>query len=116
MSVHPLSRRIGEVLELDPRARAIEFDGHWFIWAELGRLSRLVAAAVPPGAEVGILLRNTPAHVAALLAVLSAGGCVVVINPSRGDERIRSDIATRPHQQVSRHHPNGMMRGQPGRS
>lgn len=93
MSVHPLSRRIGEVLELDPAARAIEYDGHWVTWAQLGGLSRQIAAAVQPGAQVGILLRNTPAHVATVLGVLSAGACVVVINPARGDERIRADIA-----------------------
>jgi acyl-CoA synthetase (AMP-forming)/AMP-acid ligase II len=91
--VHPLSRRIGEVLELDPGARAIEFDGYWVTWAQLGGLCRQIAGAVQPGSQVGILLRNTPAHVAATLGVLSAGACVVVINPSRGDERIRADIA-----------------------
>ena len=37
--------------------------------------------------DVGILLRNRPAHVAAFLGVLMGGGTVVVINPSRGDER-----------------------------
>jgi long-chain acyl-CoA synthetase len=92
VSVHPLSLRIGEVLELDPGARAIEYDGHWFTWTQLGGLSQQIAATVQPGAQVGILLRNTPAHVAAVLGVLSAGACVVVINPSRGDDRIRADI------------------------
>jgi acyl-CoA synthetase (AMP-forming)/AMP-acid ligase II len=91
--VHPLSRRIGEVLELDPEARAIEFDGHWFTWAQLGGLSRQIAGSIQPGSQVGILLRNTPAHVTAVLGVLSAGASVVVVNPSRGDERIRADIA-----------------------
>ena len=43
--------------------------------------------------QVGILLRNRPAHVAAFLGVLLAGGTVVVINPSRGDDRTRADIA-----------------------
>ena len=42
--------------------------------------------------RVGIMLRNEPVHVAALLGVLSAGGTVVVINPSRGDDRTRADI------------------------
>ncbi|BBY64736.1 class I adenylate-forming enzyme family protein [Mycolicibacterium helvum] len=93
MSVHALSRRIDEILALDPAAKAIEYDGHWFTWARLGGLSRQIAAAVQPGPQVGILLRNTPAHVAAVLGALSAGACVVVINPSRGDERIRADIA-----------------------
>jgi long-chain acyl-CoA synthetase len=39
-----------------------------------------------------ILLRNRPAHVAAFLGVLLAGGTIVVINPSRGDDRTREDI------------------------
>ena len=40
-----------------------------------------------------MLLRNRPAHVAAFLGVLLSGGTVVTINPSRGDERTRADIA-----------------------
>ena len=40
-----------------------------------------------------MLLRNRPGHVAAFLGVLLAGGTVVTINPSRGDERTRADIA-----------------------
>jgi long-chain acyl-CoA synthetase len=42
--------------------------------------------------QVGILLRNKPAHVASFLGVLLAGGTVVVINPSRGDDRTRADV------------------------
>jgi len=93
VSAHPLSLRIRQVLELDPEGKAIEYDGNWHTWGQLGELSRQIAAAVQPGAQVGILLRNTPAHVASVLGVLSAGGSVVVINPSRGDERIRADLA-----------------------
>jgi acyl-CoA synthetase (AMP-forming)/AMP-acid ligase II len=40
-----------------------------------------------------MLLRNRPAHVAALLGVLLGGGTVVTVNPSRGDARTRADIA-----------------------
>ena len=46
-----------------------------------------------PGFEVGILLRNRPAPVGFLLGVLRAGGCVVTINPQRGVERTRADVA-----------------------
>ena len=91
---HPLRRRIDQILELDPEARAIEYDGVWCGWDQIAALSSPIAAAIRPGDQVGILLRNTPAHVAALLAVLSAGATVVVINPSRGDERIRADVDT----------------------
>ena len=89
-----MSRRIATVLELDPSARAIEYEHHWYTWAELRAATRTVADAVAPGADVGILLRNTPSHVAALLGVLLAGGTAVTINPSRGDERTRTDITS----------------------
>jgi long-chain acyl-CoA synthetase len=90
---HPLAGRIAAVLDLDPEGRAIEYEGRWFSWGQLGAASRGIADALGPGAQVGILLRNTPAHVAALLGVLLAGGSVVVINPSRGENRIKDDIA-----------------------
>lgn len=88
---HPLSRRIGSVLDLDPSAPALQFDGAWSSWGELATLARRIGA-LTAGDRVGIMLRNTPPHVAALLGVLEAGGTVVVINPARGDERTRADI------------------------
>lgn len=88
---HPLSQRIESVLDLDPDARAIEFDGTWHSFAQVSALARRIAALTGAG-RAGIMLRNEPAHVAALLGVLIAGGTVVVINPARGDERTRADI------------------------
>lgn len=91
---HPLGQRIAEVLELDPDADAIEYDGQWLSWRRLGGMAHGIASLVTPGTEVGILLRNRPAHVAALLGVLLRGATVVVINPSRGDDRTRADITS----------------------
>ena len=90
---HPLSRRIADVLDLAPEAPAVEYDGAWYTWAQLGETARAVAAVTEPGGRIGILLRNRPTHAAAVLGVLLSEGCVVVINPSRGDERTRADIA-----------------------
>lgn len=90
---HPLSRRIAAVLDLDPGARAIEYERQWTSWGELARAVDHVADSVDTRAQIGILLRNTPAHVAALLGVLLAGGTIVVINPSRGESRIAADVA-----------------------
>ncbi|WP_370483620.1 class I adenylate-forming enzyme family protein [Mycobacterium sp. pUA109] len=89
---HPLSRRITEVLDLHPEAPAVEYDGGWFSWGQIGQLARRIAAVCGQN-KVGILLRNRPPQLAALLGVLLGGGCVVVINPSRGDDRTRADIA-----------------------
>jgi long-chain acyl-CoA synthetase len=91
MGDHPLSRRIADVLALQPLGAAIEYDGQWSTWQQVAALANRIA--VMGEAEVGMLLRNRPAHVAALLGVLLGGGTVVTINPSRGDDRTRSDIA-----------------------
>lgn len=89
-----LADRLEAVLALDPGADLIEFDGAWWTWGRIAETARSVAARLPePGAPVGILLRNTPQHVAAVLGVLLADCCVVTINPSLGDERVRADLA-----------------------
>ena len=92
MSHHALSRRIAEVLAVQPDAPAIEYDNQWFSWEQVAELAGHIEALGVRDRQVGILLRNRPAHVAALLGVLRGGGTVVVINPSRGDDRIRADI------------------------
>ena len=92
MPDHALSRRIADVLELQPDAAAIEHDGHWSTWRQVAALAQHVKALGVEQRQMGILLRNKPAHVATFLGVLLAGGTVVVINPSRGDDRTRADI------------------------
>ncbi|MGB8391629.1 class I adenylate-forming enzyme family protein [Mycobacterium sp.] len=94
MPRHPLSRRIADVLELQPDSHAIEYDGQWVSWRRLGDMARRIASLVPEhNTGIGMLLRNRPGQVAAFLGVLLGGGTVVVINPSRGDDRTRADIA-----------------------
>jgi long-chain acyl-CoA synthetase len=95
MTGHPLSQRIADVLDLQPDAHAIEYDGQWFSWGQVAAAARRIASLTAELADpqIGILLRNHPGQVAALLGVLLAGGTVVTINPSRGDERTRADIA-----------------------
>jgi long-chain acyl-CoA synthetase len=93
MADHPLRHRIAAVLDLAPDESAIEYDGQWFSFRDVGTLARQIASLVNDRGQVGILLRNRPAHVAAFLGVLLAGGSVVVVNPSRGDDRTQADIA-----------------------
>ena len=51
---HPLSRRIDAVLDLDPAARALEFDGTWHTFAEVATLARRVAALADAVREAGL--------------------------------------------------------------
>jgi acyl-CoA synthetase (AMP-forming)/AMP-acid ligase II len=89
---HPLSRRIAHVLNLKPDAPALEYDGQWLSWRQLGEMADNVRSLIAGKTQVGILLRNKPPHVAALLGVLLCEATVVAINPSRGDERTRADV------------------------
>ena len=89
-----LSARINDILGIDRKAPAIEFEGSWWTWGQLDDTVVQAAELVSePGAEVGILLRNRPISIGLLLGVLSAGGCVVTINPGRGRDRTQEDIA-----------------------
>jgi acyl-CoA synthetase (AMP-forming)/AMP-acid ligase II len=92
MPDHPLSRRIADVLELQPDAAAIEYDGQWLTWGQVADLAHRVGSLDVRDRQVGILLRNRPEHVATLIGVLLSGVTVVAINPSRGDDRTRADI------------------------
>jgi long-chain acyl-CoA synthetase len=92
---HPLSRRISDVLGLQPDAPALEYEGQWRSWGELGEMADRICSLIGGGNRqppIGILLRNRPAQVAALLGVLQGGATVVVINPARGDERTKADV------------------------
>ena len=89
-----LPGRIADVLAIDPTADVVESGKRWRTWGQLADTVAQVAAVIDrPGTEVGILLRNTPASLGLLLGVLRAGGCVVTINPGRGRDRTREDVA-----------------------
>ena len=67
MPAHALTLRIGEVLELQPDAASIEYNGHWSTWRQVAGLAGAIKALDVEPRQVGILLRNRPSHVAAFL-------------------------------------------------
>ncbi len=92
-----ISERIREVIEIDPAAGAIEFEGVWHSWGELSAIvdaiDRELARAGPgPGAAVGVMLRNRPGVVGAMLALLATRRCVVSLNPHQGDAKLADDV------------------------
>ena len=89
-----LSVRLTRVLAIDPGASLVEFQGSWRSWGQLAATAEAVRAQVPvPGTRVGVLIRNRPAHLGLLTGLLLAGACVVTINPGRGEDRVRDDVA-----------------------
>ncbi len=81
------------MLALQPDGPAIEHEDRWWQWGQLAEFADRIEQLVAPGTQVGVLLRNRPPYVATLLGLVQAGATLVVINPSRGDDRTRADIS-----------------------
>ena len=92
-----LAQRIKEVLSIEPDGNAIEFEGEWRSWGYLRNIvaqidSLLSAAGLEEDAPIGIMLRNRPQHVGALLAVISTRRCLVTLNPQRPAVELSTEI------------------------
>ena len=90
-----LSRRIRRVMALDPSATALSFCGVTYPWSfyshAVADLEALLAAH--PGARrIGIVLRNRPGPLAALIATIGTGREVVTLSPHLGDIGLEKDI------------------------
>lgn len=90
-------RRIETIWALHPDAMAIEFRDTAFTWGELHSAVSLIDAAlteagVGHAAAVGVLLRNTPGMIAALLALLLSGRCVVSLSPLQPDDELQKEL------------------------
>jgi acyl-CoA synthetase (AMP-forming)/AMP-acid ligase II len=90
-----LSRRLRQTVRLDPGAPALFFDGLTFPWSfysdAVADLASLLAA-YPAARRVGIVLRNRPGPLAALIATLGNGHEVVTLSPHLGDIGLEKDI------------------------
>jgi len=92
-----LPGRVLTILALEPDAPAIEFEGRWHSWRELSMVidrldESLKNAGVGRQAPIGMLLRNTPSMVGAMLAAVATERSIVTLNPHQGDAKIARDI------------------------
>ena len=90
---------IDGVLRINAAAPAIEWQGRWQSWGELAaRIAALRGAIdglrLPPGARVGVMLRNRPSQLEAMFAVLLSGRCLVTVNPVYPDAVVVADIGS----------------------
>ncbi len=93
-----LSERIRAVLRIDPRAGAIEFEGVWHPWGELSAIlddvdRELNRVGLGPDTAVGVILRNRPSLVGALLGVIATRRCVVTISPHQGGAKLAEEVS-----------------------
>lgn len=93
----PIPARLCRVLSAVPEATALTFEDRSYPWAFLrggvDDLDRLLAEVGSPDAHrIGIVLRNRPGHLAALVAVIATGRQVVTLSPFHGDVPLAEDI------------------------
>lgn len=89
--------RINQVSQLSPNGNALEFKGIWYRWPAVRQAmeqaeQHLTTAGIKEGDVVGLLLRNRPAHVTALMQVLASRRCVATLNPFQSPEKIAQDL------------------------
>lgn len=92
-----LSSRLSSILELEPAAIAIGFEGSTYSWSYIAKMrdeidGYLRAQGLGRGTRVAITLRNRPQHVAAVTALLATQRCIVTINPFSGGAKVAEDI------------------------
>lgn len=89
--------RIRAVMAVEPDAPAVLFEGEVYPWrylagAAVGLNAVLEGHEDGDGAAVGLIMRNRPAHVAALAASIVTGRCLVTLSPMFSDEALARDI------------------------
>lgn len=89
---------IAQVLAIDPAADAIAFGEDWWSWGMLAaRLEGLAtlydSLGLGDGARIGVMLRNRPPQLAALLSCVAGERCLVTLNPLYPDATMVADLA-----------------------
>ncbi|MGI4798630.1 MAG: AMP-binding protein, partial [Janthinobacterium lividum] len=90
--------RLQALMAVDPAAPAIEHAGRWHNWGTLAAAiaaidTALLSAGIAGDGRVGLLLRNRPPQLAAMLALFTSGRTLVVLNPVLAREALLADLA-----------------------
>jgi long-chain acyl-CoA synthetase len=93
-----MTEKLRAIMALDPDRTEIDFEGRDFSWRQISDVvqaieSELESMGLPVDVRVGIMLRNRPGHVAAMIAVLSTDRCLVTLNPILPDQKLFADVS-----------------------
>lgn len=94
-----ITAKLRAIMAIDPARSEIDFEGRDYSWGDLARVVQGIEAALdslglPADARIGVMLRNRPGHIAAILAVLSGDRCLVTLNPVLPDDRLFADLSS----------------------
>lgn len=92
-----MTEKLRAIMAIDPDRTEIDFDGADYSWGQIATTVRAIESALdgmglPEDARVGVMLRNRPGHIAAIIAVLSTDRCLVSLNPILPDDKLFADV------------------------
>lgn len=92
-----MTEKLRAIMALDPDRTEIDFEGCDYSWRQIAVAVQAIedaldAMGLPSDARVGVMLRNRPGHIAAIVAVLSTDRCLVTLNPILPDNRLFADV------------------------
>jgi acyl-CoA synthetase (AMP-forming)/AMP-acid ligase II len=92
-----LEETMRAALRRDPALPAIEYERRWYDWGWLNDVAgkvdhALTAAGFGAKTPVGLIARNRPSFVAALLSVIASGRSVVMIYAFQSAEALAADV------------------------
>jgi acyl-CoA synthetase (AMP-forming)/AMP-acid ligase II len=95
-ALSPLSRRIARTLREGGDRPAVEFQGAWWSWADLARVASDLLAQLdrraPAARRVGLIVRNDPVSLAAMLGLIAAGRSIVMVHAAQSLERLADEL------------------------
>jgi long-chain acyl-CoA synthetase len=93
-----LSLRIARTLRSGGERPAVEFEEAWSSWADLhglaAELSELLDARAPGARRIGLIVRNRPVVLAAMLGLIATGRTIVMINAGQSPERLAAELSS----------------------
>lgn len=92
-----ITETLRATMSIDPARAEIDFEAQDYSWGDIARVSARIeqllgAMALPAETRVGVMLRNRPGHIAAIIAVLSSDRCLVTLNPILPDDKLFADV------------------------
>lgn len=89
---------LNAILDIASEQEAVEFRRQWWTWGTLRARKEAVEEAISQeglGADVrvGVILRNRPEVIPAVLAAVTTERCLVTLNPTLPDAALSADIA-----------------------
>lgn len=94
MQLHEMMRN---ALDRPAHTRAVEYHGEWYSWGWLRQMADVIEGSltggeIPPGARIGVIARNRPAFVGALLSLIATQRSIVMIYAFQSPSAVADDV------------------------